>query len=345
MLTTATQDGVSFRLLLLDRKTGGITGDWEIFQQKLTRKEGRNSYATATPATDGERVYVLSFNGSFAAVDFQGKTVWTNTDYSFYSQHGLATSPILHEDLLLAAFDPSSDGDDKELGWKKPWDKAMILALDKRTGKVRWKGSRAASRIAHATPVVYRNGSNAQLISNAGDVIQGFDLKTGERLWSLYAQGEGVVPSPVTGEGMVFTASGFEKPTILGIRLGETPGKAEIAWENKKSVPMVPSFVYRKPWLFTINDGGSMMCLEAATGKVIWQEKLPATQSASPVLADGKLYLLADDGSTSVVEAGASYRFLAKNELNEKCQAAPAISDGQIFIRTEKNLYCIGQVK
>jgi len=123
-VTTATENGASCRVLALDRKSGKILWDKEVFQQVPRRKEGRNSYATPTPATDGERVYACFGDGSFAALNFAGEVVWTNRDYKFYGQHGLATSPILHDGLLIMARDGSSDGEDKKLGWQTPWDQS-----------------------------------------------------------------------------------------------------------------------------------------------------------------------------------------------------------------------------
>src|SRR4029079_12288515 len=140
--------------------------------------------------------------GSFAALDFAGNIAWTNRDYTFYGQHGLGSSPILYRDLLIMARDGSSNGDDKQLGWQKPWDQSYVLALDTKTGKERWKGKRGMSRISHGVPTIWENDGEAQVVSEAGDVLQGFDAKTGERLWSSRVIGEGKVPSVVVGEGL-----------------------------------------------------------------------------------------------------------------------------------------------
>jgi outer membrane protein assembly factor BamB len=148
-VTTATEGGVSCRVIAIDRKTGAILWNKEVFKQTLRRKEGRNSYATPTPATDGKLVYACFGDGSFAALDFAGRVVWINRDYQFYGQHGLGTSLLLHDGFLIMARDGSSDGEDKRIGWQIPWDKAYIVALDARTGKERWKAKRGLSRISH----------------------------------------------------------------------------------------------------------------------------------------------------------------------------------------------------
>ncbi len=344
-LTTATDGGASCRVLALDRKSGKILWDKEVFQQVPRRKEGRNSYATPTPATDGERIYACFGDGSFAALNFAGEVVWTNRDYKFYGQHGLATSPILHDGLLIMARDGSSDGEDKKLGWQTPWDQSYVLALDAKTGKERWKGKRGLSRISHGVPCIWEHNGKAQVVTEAGDVVQGFDLKTGERIWSSVVAGEGKVPSAVLGEGVVFTSGGWGgKETIKAFKLGGNGDLKEsnLVWEQKKGMPKVPSMLYAKPHLFAITDGGVAICLKTATGEIVWQERVGGNFSASPVAAAGRIYFVGDNGETTVIESGPEFKVLAKNPLGEKLQASPAISQGQIFIRTEKNLFCIG---
>ena len=344
-LTTATADGASCRVLALDRKSGRILWDKEVFQQVPRRKERRNSYATPTPATDGERVYACFGDGSFAALNFAGDVVWINRDYKFYGQHGLGTSPILHDGLLIMARDGSSEGEDNKLGWQTPWDQSYVLALDAKTGKERWKGKRGLSRISHGVPCIWQHDGKTQVVTEAGDVVQGFDLKTGERIWSSLVAGEGKVPSAVIGDGLVFTSGGWGgKESIKAFKLGGQGDLKEsnLVWEQKKGMPKVPSMLYVMPHLFAVTDGGVATCLKAATGEIIWQERVGGNFSASPVFADGHIYFVGDSGETTVIEAGPEFKALARNPLGEKLQASPAISQGQIFIRTEKNLYCIG---
>ena len=345
-VTTATEGGASCRVLAFDRKTGGVLWNKEVFQQVQRRKEGRNTYATPTPATDGERIYACFGDGSFAALNFAGEIIWTNRNYPFYSQHGLATSPIVYHGLLIMARDGSNEGEDKGLGWEKPWDRAFIVALDIQTGKERWKGLRGRSRISHGVPTVWEHDGKAEIVSEAGDVVQGFDAQTGERLWSNEVIGEGKVPSTVIGEGLVFTAGGWGgKESIKAFRLGGKGDQQEtlLVWQQKKGMPKVPSLLYWKPYLFAIADTGLATCFKAATGEIIWQEHLTGNFSASPVFADGRIYFLGDNGETTVIEAGAEFKVLARNPLGEKVQASMAVSQGQLFIRTEKNLFCIAE--
>jgi outer membrane protein assembly factor BamB len=347
-LTTALDPGVSCHVLCLDSATGKVLWDKEVLQQNTTgRREARNSHATPTPATDGNLVYAAFFDGSLAALDFKGSVVWTNREFKFYSQHGLGTSLILWEDLLIQARDGSSDGEDKKLGWQEPWDKSFVLALDKATGRLRWKAQRGLSRIAHVVPVMATDAAGqAQLISGAGDVVQGFDARTGERLWTSLNKGEGVVPSLAIGQGLVFTASGWGgRESIKAFRLN---GRGDLqtnnlAWEQRKNMPRVPSFLYAMPYLYSVSDAGMAMCLKGDTGEIVWQERLAGNYSASPVYADRRVYFLSDGGETTVVEAGPQFKIISRNPLQEKCQASMAISQGRLFIRTEKNLFCIGK--
>ena len=352
-LTTAKENGTKCHVLCLDAADGKILWDKQVLEQVPLRKEAKNSYATPTPTTDGERVYAVFGDGSVAAVTFEGSLVWTNREVAYYSRHGLGASPLLHGGLLIQAYDGSqrvkeagqypNNSPDEKTGWLIPWDQALIVALDVKTGRRVWTGKRGKSRIAHASPIVLSEGGREQLLSIAGDVVQGFDFKTGERLWSVYCQGESPVPSPVTGDGLIFAGSGFEKTTLRGIRPGgqgdatATP----IAWEQKKGVPTQASLLYAKPRLYAVTDGGVATCYQGETGNILWQERVGGTYSASPLLAGGKIYFLNEAGETTVLEAGSEFKVLSKNPLGEKTQASMAASDGRLFIRTEKNLFCI----
>jgi len=343
-ITTATDGGASFRLLCLERTTGAILWNKQVLRQKPGHKSGQNSYASSTPLTDGQRIYVLAFDGSIAAVSMEGNVLWTNRDFEYYSEHGLAVSPILYRDLLIVPFDGSSAGPDKTIGWQKPWDQAVILALDKNTGNVRWKGRRGFSRIAHITPQILSENGQDQLVSSAGDVVQGFDLETGKRIWTASNRGEGVVPSIVIGDGLIFTTSGFGEPAIRAIRTGGKGDvtKTHIAWESTDDVSKIPSMLYVKPFLFMVTEAGVAKCLRAATGQVLWRKRLPARYSASPVCADGRIYFLSERGKTTVIDAGPEFKIVAENDINQKCCASPAISQQHIFIRSQDNLFCIG---
>ncbi len=340
-VTAATESGTKCHVLCLDASAGRIVWDKAVFEQTAGHKETKNSYATPTPATDGKLVYACFGDGSLVALDFNGAVIWTNREFKFYSQHGLGTSPILYHDLLIMARDGSHPPPDTGVGWHTPWNEAYVLALDKTSGKLRWKTPRGSSRLAHVTPQIMTVNGRDELISGAGDVVQAFDPEAGQKLWSIPSIGEGVVPSIVIGDGLIFSASGFGKPTIRAMKPDGNGREAAIVWEQNKSVPMVPSFLYLKPHLFAITEGGVAMCLNAATGEIVWQERVGGTFWASPVYAEGRIYFLSEAGETTVIEPASAFKVLAKNPLEGKCQASLAVSGGRLFIRTDKRLYCV----
>ncbi len=157
------------------------------------------------------------------------------------------------------------------------------------------------------------------------------------------------MPSVVLGDGLAFTAGGWGgKETIKAFKLGTGFGdlkESNLAWEQKKGMPKVPSMVFVRPHVFAITDGGVASCMDAATGELVWQERVGGNFAASPVTGEGRIYFVGDNGETTVIEAGPAFKVLAKNPLGEKVQATPAISQGRLFIRTEKNLFCIGEGK
>lgn len=201
---------------------------------------------------------------------------------------------------------------------------------------------RGLSRVAHVTPRIVTIDGRAQLVSGAGDVVQGFDPATGRKLWEFASKGEGVVPSVVSGGGLIFTTSGFGDPAIRAIRV--RAGTPELVWEIRRAVPMIPSFAYVSPYLFTISEGGIAMCIRAETGDVLWQQRIGGTHYASPIAADGKVYFLSETGETTIVEASPQFNVIARNPLNAPAQASFAASRGQLLIRTQEHLYSIGRV-
>ena len=353
-VTTTTQNGTKCHVICFDRLSGKQIWTKEVFEHLPLRKEGKNSYATPTPCTDGERVYAVFGDGGMVALTMEGSIVWTNREVQFYSRHGLGASPILYGDLVIMPFDGSNrittpgqwpnNTPEERSGWQIPWDKSFIVALDTKSGKRVWTAKRGMSRIAHATPVILRSGGKEQLLSVAGDAVQVFDLKNGDRLWSVYCQGEGLVPTPVFNDQLVIAASGFEKTTLRGINHTGNYEKAEerIVWEQRKGVPSQSSLLYVEPYVYAITDGGIASCYKADNGDIIWQERVGGNHSASPIHAEDKIYFLSEQGESVVIAAGPEFKILAKNTIGEKCQASYAISQKQLFIRSATNLFCIG---
>ena len=340
-MTTTTDEGKSCHVICVNRLDGHILWDKEVHRQQAGAKRDDNSYATPTPVTDGDQVYAVFADGTVVAVDYQGALVWKNSDVEFHSLHGLGASPALAGDQLIMPFDGNSP-EDRQIGWKVPWDKAVVLSLDTVTGQVRWRGKRGQSRVGHVSPVLVDDG--AQVVTAGGDRVQGHDVNNGELIWSIYSKGEGVTPSPAIGEEMIFTSSGFEEPTIRAIRIGGKGDVTEshIAWEQTKGVPAIPSLLYVDPYLYTITRDNILHCIEASSGDIVWVKRLEGKYSASPVLADGRIYILSEEGVTLVLHPGPKYDEIARNSLNETCLASMAVSQGHFYIRTAGRLYCIG---
>lgn len=339
-VTSATDGGKSCRLLAFDAVSGKPLFDQEVSRQAVKRMEGRNSPATPTPVVAGDRVVAAFNDGTVVAASSEtGAVLWANRDFPYYSQHGLGASPVRYKELVIMPFDGSSEGPDKAVGWQTPWDKALVVAFELATGKVRWKTPRGPSRIAHATPVLATTGGRDTLVSPAGDVIQGLDPATGELLWTVKTAGEGLVPSPSVAGTLAFATTGFGEPTLKAVRLDGTG----VAWQDRRRVSMMPSMLAAGGRLYVVTDKGFAACLDAETGKVVWEERLGGSFSASPVLAAGRVYALSDAGETVVFRAADAFEELARNKLGEPAQASPAVVEARLYVRTKGRLWCVGR--
>jgi len=152
-----------------------------------------------------------------------------------------------------------------------------------------------------------------------------------------------VTPSFATGDGLIFTSSGFEKTTLRTVKVGGKGDvtKTHVAWEQRKGAPTQSSLLYLKPYLYAVTDGGIASCYQADTGEIVYQERIGGSFCASPIYADGLIYFLSEQGDTTVVKAGPEFKIVSKNSLGEKCQASMAVSDGALFVRSDKHLFCI----
>jgi outer membrane protein assembly factor BamB len=238
------------------------------------------------------------------------------------------------------------------IGWQIPWDKSYVLALDVNTGKERYRARRGQTRIAHVTPNIVTVDGKPQLISPAGDAIEAFDPDTGNRLWWVTHLGEGVVPSPVFGDGVIYASTGFPTalpdknvyPAIRAFRLGGGTGdltQSNLLWEQRKGATMIPSLLLAQGLLYSLTENGALEALDPRTGEIVYADKLKGQFSASPLSADGKIYCSSNEGITYVLAPGREFKLLATNDLGEKTQASLAASAGRLFLRTEKALYCI----
>jgi outer membrane protein assembly factor BamB len=238
---------------------------------------------------------------------------------------------VLHGDLLIISCDGS--------------DEAFVVALEKQTGKVRWKTRRRQPwDQAYSTPLVIRVGGRDQVISVGAYRAAAYDPDTGQEIWRVsYADGFSNVPRPVFAHGLVYIATGFQQPTLLAVRPNGTGDvtKTHIAWTLRRGAPLTPSPVAVGDELYIVSDAGIASCLDATTGQIHWQQRLGGEFSASPVFADGRIYFLSEEGVATVVAPGKSFKQLATNRLDGAALASPAVSGGSLFIRTQTHLYRI----
>jgi outer membrane protein assembly factor BamB len=327
-LTTATDDGRSLRALAVDRHTGAILQNVEIFRLKSARQiNAKNSQASPTPVLDGDRIY-LHFGATGAACITQsGEIIWkAKFDYD-NGQHGPGGSPVLYEDLLIL----SCDGQDVQ----------FVIALDKLTGKVRWKKFREGYQ-AYTTPLVVRLPAGDQVISPGALRAIAYEPRTGKEIWQVnYGDGFSNVPRPVYGNGLVFICTGFQQPSLLAVRLdgrGDVT-KSHVAWKLTRGVPLTPSPLLVGEELYMVSDNGVASCVDAKTGGELWRARLRGNHSASPIYADGRIYFLSEEGESVVIAPGKEMKVLATNQLDGATLASMAVSGGSIFIRSDTHLY------
>jgi outer membrane protein assembly factor BamB len=326
--------GQSLRTLCLDAGTGKAVWDTEVFRPGAgsPRIHRKNSHASPTPLLDGRRLYVHFGHQGTACLDLAGKVLWRNTDLKYAPVHGSGGSPILVDDLLVF----SCDGGDK----------AFVVALDRDSGKVRWKTDRSVDadrKFSFSTPLLITVQGQKQVVSPGSDAVCAYDPGTGREVWRVRYDGYSVIPRPVFSHGLVFVCTGFNSPTLLAIR---PDGKGDVtdthvAWTVRRNAPLTPSLLLDGDELYMVSDGGMASCLDARTGRPHWQRRLGSAYSASPVLAAGRVYFQSEDGTGTVVQAGKEFKQLARNVLGERTLASYAAAGGALFIRTARHLYRI----
>jgi len=322
-------------LIALDRNTGKILWQRTVVTTPLERKHSLNSHASSTPATDGELVYVAFLDHDqmlVAAYDFAGKQRWVVRPGPFHSMHGFCSSPVLFRDKVIVNGD--HDGD------------SYIVALRRRDGVMLWKTMRENHTRSYCVPIIRELDGRTQMVLSGDKCVASYDPNDGSRYWVIQGPTEQFVASLVDNErhDTHFRTGGVPELHVLGIRPN---GKGDvtnthIGWRSKKGVRYVPSPISVGDYFFIVSDGGIASCFEAATGKIHWQERLGGDHHASLVSANGLIYFLSDLGKMTVVKGEAEFEIVAQNELGEKTFASPAISEGQMFLRAEKHLFCIG---
>ena len=340
-------EGRELFLWCVDRAKGVVR--WKRALSGGNTRMRKQNMSSPSPVTDGRHVWVMTGTGVLKAFDVEGNEVWTRNIQQDYGEFGLqwgyGSSPLLFEDSLYV----------QVLHGMMTDEPSYVLRISKANGRTIWRVERPTlarreSPDAYTTPAVLWHDGMAEIVVSGGDVVTGHDPAHGTELWradGLNPSNAGsyrIVASPVVHGEMVFAPSRVRP--LLAIKAG---GRGDVTashviWSFNNG-PDVPTPVTDGNYLYVINDRGIMWCLDATTGKEVYGRRRlrSATYSGSPVLADGKVYITDEDGVTTVVQAGPEFAILAENDLGEYTLSSPAVSDGQIFIRTEGFLYAIGQ--
>lgn len=344
-LQCASADGKQRQLVCMNASDGKVL--WTRSAPGSTaHTHQKNTLASSTPATDGERVYVLFWDGTDVAVhayDFEGNPHWQQGLGAFKSQHGAGTSPVVHAGKVFVAND--QDGT------------STLFALDAKTGEIAWKAARKPFRACYSTPFILEQPEKApQLIVASTAGVTSYDPPTGKVNWNwnwttFANMALRTVGSPVYSQGLIFTQSGDGGGArhLVAVR-AEGQGDVtatNLAWEWKKTrpFPYVPTMLPLGDHLYFVNDRGDAGCVVARTGELLWEKPLGTKWiTASPVLIDGKVYAIGEEGTVFVFKATPQqFELLAKNDMGEEVRATPAVANGRLYIRGKDHLFCIGK--
>lgn len=340
-------DADALYLWCVDKTKGAVL--WKKLLGSGNVKMRKQNMSSPSPVTDGNSVFVMTGTGMLKGFDFNGNELWARDIQKDYGEFGLnwgyASSPLLFENSLYV----------QVLHGMKTDDPSYLLRIDTKNGKTLWKIERPTNAVrespdSYSTPGLLRLGKTAEIVITGGDCVTGHDPITGKELWRANGlnpdndPSHRTVASPVIFDDIIYAPTKVRP--LLALKAGGRGdiSKSHVLWSTPNG-PDVPTPVTDGKYFYVVNDRGIMWCLDAKTGAEIYaQQRIkPGTYSGSPVLADGKIYVTNEDGLTTVVKAGPAFEVLAENALNDYCLSSPAISDGQIFIRTAQHLYCIGK--
>lgn len=347
-LSTASPDGRELSAICVNLDDGKILIDEKLFDIPNPQyAHPFNSYGSPTPAIEPGRLYITFGSPGTACLDSSnGKVIWQRTDFVCNHYRGSGSSPMLFGDLLIMNFDGS--------------DFQFIVALDKKTGKTVWKKDRSidwkdtqpdgkpmANGDFHkgfSTPVIAEQDGKPIVVSLGSKALYAYEPATGKEIWRIEdRETHSGSDTPVIGSGLIIYATGMGNPELWALRPGGSGllSDANVAWKNKKQVPGKPSVLLVDDLIYMINDGGIASCLEAKTGNVVWHQRIDGAFSASPLYANGRIYICSEKGSTTVIEAGREYKMLAENTLPDGLMASPAVAGNALILRTRTNLYRI----
>ena len=327
---------VTFLVSAFDRSSGRRMWEFELpAEGPLASVHEKHNLASPSPVTDGERVYAWFATGQIVAVDFAGKLVWKKhlgADYGpFQINWGHGSSPVVSRDrvVLLCYHERAS----------------YLLALDAKTGAVAWKADAPAGVTSYSTPLVIETGGKTEIVVNSSVGVSGHDFSTGARLWQFEEANRFPIPTPVFHNGVIFLSRGYRSSPFMAIRPDGTGNvvSSNVVWRVASGAPYISSIIYYDGLVYMTGDVGVLTVADAKTGERVHQERIGGVYTASPVAGDGKVYLVSEDGETIVLAAGRTPSIVARNRLNARQLASPAIAGGRLFIRSDNTLFAVGK--
>ena len=327
---------IVFLVTALDRVNGRKLWEYELpAEGQLAEVHDKHNLASSSPVTDGRRVYAWFGTGQMVALDLSGTLVWSRhlgREYApFDINWGHSSSPVLFDgSLILVCYHQPT---------------AYLLNIDAASGKTRWRVERGRDINSYSTPLVVPTTGAPELVVNSSEGVSGHDATTGRLLWHIQEPNRYPSPMPDFHDGLIYTSRGYRSGPYMAIRPGGRGdvSKSHVVWRADTGAPYVSSLVHYDGVLYMAGDVGVLSAIDAKSGQRIWQERTGGVFTASPVAADGKVYLLSEDGQAIVLAAGPKPRVLARNRLNARQLASPAISGGRIFIRTDDAVIAIGK--
>ncbi len=334
-VTYALDRGDKRGVLCLDRRNGGALWSREIEDPNAEITSVLTGHAAATPVVADGRVVAMFGNAGAVCCSTAGGLLWRKGFGEFVTEFGLASSPIVHKGRVILVCD--HDGNRF-----KTFD-SFLIALDLATGETVWKTERPMLYRSWSTPIVVpAPGGKEELIVSAQDELRGYDPHSGELLWHVRGTAGWVTPSPVFHEGVIYATSGKDAPT-LAVRPG---GRGDVTdthvlWKVERGGPYVCSPVFSGGRLYVHDERGFMTCYDARDGTQLYRQRLGGKFTSSSIVAAGRVYLTNEEGTTFVLQDGPEFKLLAENRVEAEVLASPAASQGELFLRTERHLYCI----
>ncbi|HEX4997689.1 MAG TPA: PQQ-binding-like beta-propeller repeat protein [Terriglobia bacterium] len=333
-LTNASLDGKRLSVLAFRASDGARLWESAAPEGRVEFTRDKNGHASATPVTDGERIYVSFGSRGLMAFSLEGKLEWRRDLGPIDNYWGTAGSPLLYKDRVIVYQDQSRD--------------SFIAAFNARTGDPLWRTRRSAT-VGWGTPVAIRAHGRDEIVVNGQNAVIAYDPTDGHELWRVNGTTVETIPTPVVAHGLIFSSSGRAGPT-LAIRPGGEGDvtRTHVEWSSPRGSPFVPSPIAYGDHLYMVNDMTSIVTsFEAATGRSLWQSRLGAAQregfSASPVAVEGKVFFTNDEGETFVLRAGSTFDLVRVNRIGEPTLASPALVGGRWYIRTTRHLLAIGK--